>query len=148
MKPKILFIGRLEKDLGLETYFQVLKILKLKADFAGDGSLRKKCQKYGKVLGFTDIKKKINNYDIIFTSSYLSILEGLIHKKPVFAVYENSLKEDYLKMAPFSKYISILKSPKDISLEKKYSQEGYKWAKKQTWGNVTDIYLKLWQKYL
>jgi len=145
---KCLFIGRLEKDLGLETYFQALDSLKLKADFAGDGSLRNKCQKYGKVLGFTDIKKIISNYDIIFTSSYLSILESLIHKKPVYSVYENSLKEDYLKMSPFSKYINIINNSGEISLDKKYSQKGYEWAKKQTWEKVTDIYIKLWQKYL
>lgn len=144
MKPKILFIGRLEKDLGLETYFKALDRLKLKIDFAGDGSLRYEAKKYGKVLGFIDIKKIIKNYDIIFASSYMSILQGLIFKKPVFSVYENPLKEDYLKMSPFKKYISINK----IDINNKYSEEGYDWAKKQTWQKVTDLYLKLWQKYL
>jgi glycosyltransferase involved in cell wall biosynthesis len=145
---KVLFIGRLENDLGLETYFKAIDYLKFKVDFAGDGSLRKKCQKYGKVLGFMDIKKIIKSYDVIFTSSYLSIMESLINKKPVIAVYENSLKEDYLKMSPFSKYIQIINNSKDINLNIKYSEQGYKWAKEQTWGKVTDIYLKLWQKYL
>lgn len=145
---KVLFIGRLEKDLGLETYFKAIDILKLKIDFAGDGSLRSEAQKYGKVLGFINIKKIIKNYDIIFASSYLSILQALIFKKPVFAVYENPLKEDYLKMSPFKNYISIINNPKDIRINIKYSQEGYQWAKNQTWQKVTDIYLKLWQKYL
>lgn len=148
MIKKILFIGRLEKDLGLETYFKALDILKLKIDIAGDGSLKKECQKYGRVLGFVDIDKIIKNYNIIFASSYLSILQALINKKPVIAVYENPLKEDYLKMSPFSRFISIVNNPKDFSLNKKFSQKGYDWAQKQTWQKVTDIYLKLWQKYL
>lgn len=141
---KALFIGRLEKDLGLDTYFKIIQNLKLQTDFAGDGKLKSTCQKYGRVLGFVDIKKIIKNYDMIFASSYLSILEALIAKKPVFAVYENELKKDYLKITPFYKYISINK----IDVDKKYSIEGYNWAKKQTWGKVTDLYIKLWQKYL
>lgn len=139
---KLLFIGRLEKDLGLKTYFQVIKKYNLKIDFAGSGSMKNECQKYGRVLGFVDINKIIKNYDIIFASSYLSILQSLIFKKPVFAVYENPLKEDYLKMSPFKKYISINK----INLNKKYSVSGYNWAKKQTWSKVTDIYIKLWNR--
>lgn len=148
MIKKILFIGRLEKDLGLETYFKAIKLLKLKIDFAGSGSLSSKAKKYGKVLGFIDIQKIIKNYDVFFTSSYLSILQALIFKKPVFAVYENPLKEDYLKMSPFSKYISIISNPKDIKINISYSQKGYEWAKNQTWSKIADLYLKLWQKYL
>ncbi len=62
MKPKILFIGRLEKDLGLETYFKAIDLLKIKIDFAGTGSQKKECQKHGKVLGFIDINKIYSLY--------------------------------------------------------------------------------------
>lgn len=145
---KALFIGRLEKDLGLETYFKAIKNLNLEINFAGDGSFHSEAKKYGKVLGFVNINKIVKNYDIIFASSYLSILQALIFKKPVFSVYENPLKEDYLKMSPFNNFITIVDKPEQIRLNKKFSQEGYQWAKKQTWEKVTDIYLKLWQKYL
>lgn len=148
--PKILFIGRLEPDLGIITYLNALDLLKIEIDFAGDGSLRTKCQKYGRVFGFVDINKIINDYDIIFTSSYLSILEALNHSKYVFSIYENPLKEDYLKMSPLKAFIWIGNNPKDLAkaIFKTMPKSGFSWAKQQTWGNVTDIYLKLWQKHL
>lgn len=162
-EPRILFIGRLEEDTGLPIYFQALEILGnegagVKIEFAGDGSLRKETEKYGEVLGFIEgLEESINNFDFVFTSGYLSILEAMAQKKLVFAVFDNPLKEDYLKMAPFSQWIVIKSEPKELEEkimffaknpgeEKKLVEEGYNWAIKQSWEKLAEEYLTLWEK--
>lgn len=154
---KILLIGRLEQDIGVRIYLQALDELKKRGvqytfGVCGDGSLRKSAEQYGKVHGFVEyIIPFIQKADIIFASSYLSILSALINKKLVFSTYTNSLKKDYLKKSPFSKYISIENSAKDLSDKiqhypdfKQDREQGYAFAKTQTWGSVTNMYLALW----
>ena len=158
---KILFVGRLDEDTGLRTYLKALETLKtrninFKIVFAGDGKLRNEAEKYGNVLGFVkDVERLIPDYRIIFTSGYLSILEAMVSKRLIVATYENPLKEDYLKMSPFSNWIIIEKEPLKISErieyylkhpreEKKLVEQAYEWAKEQTWEKTTQIYLNLW----
>jgi len=162
-RKKIVFVGRLEKDLGLLTYFKVLDILKKKKidfeiEFYGDGSLRKEAEKFGKVFGFTEnILPKIATANFVFGSSYLVILEALFLGKAVISVWENPLKEDYLLLSPFKdliiadsdpqkiseKILSLIKNKREESV---FMERGYRWAREQTWENVTDLYLKLWEK--
>ena len=89
-------------------------------------------------------------------SGYLSILEAMAAKRLVFAVYGNLLKEDYLRMAPFSKYIVISNSLSELvskiyfyldnlKEKEKIINDAYNWVKKQTWEEMTSIYLKLWK---
>src|SRR6185437_6359593 len=160
---KISFIARLDADTGLLFYKQVLQLLKSKKisfnlEIYGDGELRKTAEKIGKVHGFVaDVAPAIAKADIIFASSYLSILESLAQKKLVFATYSNPLKKDYLKMSPFARFIIIendpekmaekvmfyLKYPPDAQL---LIDQGYAWAKEQTWENVANLYLQLWKR--
>jgi glycosyltransferase involved in cell wall biosynthesis len=159
---KILFIGRLEEDTGLPIYLKTLDLLKKRGirftlEACGDGSLRKTAEKYGKVYGFVkDLSQHMEKADIVFASSYLSILEAMMCRKLVFAVYNNSLKEDYLRMCPFAKWIIIENSQKKIAdkiqyfikqfeRKEKMLGEGYRWASEQTWEKVADIYLELWR---
>ena len=124
-KFKILFIGRLEKDTGVPIYLKALEILRNdvrqladwgEVGFAGDGSLRKEAERLGNVLGFIeDVREPIQKSDFVFTSGYLSILEAMANKKLVFATFDNPLKEDYLKMSPFSKWIVIESDPKELA---------------------------------
>jgi len=163
-KPKIVFIGRLEEDTGALIYLKALELMRQKKiDFefeaCGDGFLKRSVEQYGKVHGFLkDLKKYIERADIVFTSSYLSILEVMKHKKLVFAVYDNPLKEDYLKMAPFAKWIVVENSLakvvekieyfiKQFEEKEKALANAYQWASKQTWGKVADIYLRLWRRF-
>ena len=160
-KLKILFIGRLERDTGLPIYLKALEKFSIfnfqfSINFVGDGTLRKEAEKYGRVLGFVrDVGKHIRKADFVFTSGYLSILEAMINKKLVFAVYDNPLKEDYLRMAPFNKWIVIESNPKELAVkvkfyfenpleEKKVVEEAYNWAREQTWEKLTKNYLELW----
>ncbi len=150
---KAMFIGRLEKEIGIFEYLEALKLLKKKKieidlDVYGNGSFIKEAKKYViennlkvKFKGFVrNIEKYINNYDFVFVSRYLGILEALAFKKYIFAVYNNEIKKDYLKMAPFSKYISISSGPEPLLVEvekyfknKKDIEEkvnhGFKWVK-------------------
>ncbi|HVT00830.1 MAG TPA: glycosyltransferase family 4 protein [Patescibacteria group bacterium] len=152
-KVEIVFVGRIERDVGVNKYLSLLKELRdknISFNFTaiGDGSLKNSFKKYGKVIGFVkNPESYISNSDIVFASSYLSMLEALIEKKDVVAVYDNDLKKDYLEMSPFKNYVNIL-GPKDElkSLDGLKIKGGFKWASEQTWGNVTDIYLRLWNK--
>lgn len=156
--PRILFIGRIEKDTGVEIYSEVLKQLKnYEFEACGDGSKRSELEKYGKVHGFVkNLDKYISKSDIIFASSYLSILEAMKLKKPVFSVFDNPIKEDYLKMAPFAKWIYIAGSSKILvkkikivmrndRLREKNTNLAHNWVKDQTWDNITRKYIDLWE---
>lgn len=156
-EPRILFIGRIEEDNGIEVYAKVLEELKKKEfkftfEAIGDGSQAAKFKKYGAMHGFVkDTDSYIQKADIIFASSYLSILESMIYKKPVISVYTNELKKDYLFLTPFSHWITISNSPKEISgkiISKKINtpNKAYEWVKEQTWENVSKKYLQLWKK--
>ncbi len=162
-KLKIILIGRLEKDIGVLDYLNALNTLKTKRmpfDFTayGDGTLRKDIEKVGKVEGFVnDVEKSLQNTDIVFASSYLTMLEALSFKKIIIAVFDNPLKEDYLRMSPFARYIFICKNADEIvsvveSIRKDtwktqtMIENGAKWAETQTWDSVTEVYLKLWKR--
>jgi len=159
---KILFVGRLEEDTGILIYLKALELMtqkKIEFQFeaCGDGSLRGNAEKYGKVYGFVeDLDGYINKAGIIFASSYLSMMQAMINKRLVFAVYDNSLKEDYLKMSPFAKWIIIENSPEKLVRKIKYFighledrmrlvNKAHKWVKDQTWDNVVKLYVKLWK---
>ncbi len=158
---RILFIGRLEEDNGALVYLKALRLMrqkKIEIEFeaCGEGSLRSEVEQYGKVYGFVkDLSQYLQKADIVFVSSYLSILESMKHRKLVFSVYDNPLKEDYLKMSPFSKWIIIESSPKKLAGKMKYFiqheeereklvNKSYEWVRKQTWEKVLGIYIDLW----
>lgn len=163
-KIKILFIGRLEKDTGLPIYLKALEILKKKNidfefDVCGDGSLRKIAEKWGRVWGFVeDINPYLTRSDLVFTSSYLSILETMKAERLIFSVYDNKLKADYLKMTPFAGFIIIKSSSKklaeaiedDLHYPERYREKvnnGYRWIKEQRWNKVANLYESLYSRY-
>ena len=93
----IVFVGRLEKDTGLLQFLEQLKIknLKLKIDFVGDGSLRKECEKYGMVHGFTDPKPFLKRAKICVPGGYLSYIEAKQADCKIMTFHNNPLKKDY-----------------------------------------------------
>ncbi len=158
---KIAFLGRLDVDTGIIFYKQTIQFLKerkirLSFDIYGEGPQKKEVLGIGTVYGFVpDTTDVIREADIVFVSSYLSILETMAQKKMVFATFSNPLKEDYLKMSPFAKFIIIEKDPlkmaEKIEFYLKNPKEtqhlidrGYEWVNEQTWEKVTAIYLRLW----
>ncbi|MDO8660127.1 MAG: glycosyltransferase family 4 protein [Candidatus Parcubacteria bacterium] len=156
------FIGRLDEQTGIKTYINAVNLIRKKnPDFQfeiiGDGKFRQEIEKNFKILGFKNNPERyFENYQFAFVSRYLSMLEAMAAKRLVFAVYDNPLKEDYLKMAPFSKYIVISGSSPDLVSKisfytdnmgerEKMIDKAYTWVKKNTWEEVVSTYLNLWR---
>lgn len=158
---RLVFVGRLDEQTGILTYLEAVKELKRKEaqvelEVYGDGKFRPQAEKVGKVHGFVkDPLRPLSKARFALVSRYLSILEAMLLKKLVFAVYDDPLKEDYLRMAPFAKWVVIEESSKKLAgkiayflnhpkEERKMVDAAYNWAQKQTWEKVTEVYLKLW----
>lgn len=161
-RKSAVFVGRLDEQTSVQTYLDAIKdIVKHVPDFSlavvGDGKLRPKVERYAKVLGFKkELTKYFEKYNYAFVSRYLTMLEAMVDRRLVFAVYDNPLKEDYLRKSPFAKYIVIVGSGRELSekvqyflkypeKEKKLVYDAEHWAKTQTWDRVADVYLKLWR---
>ena len=157
------FVGRLDEQTGFLTYLEAVKKIREKfPDFKftvfGDGKLRNKINKDIDFRGLVENpEKELPKFNFIFASRYLSILEAMAAKRSVLAVYDNPLKKDYLKMSPFADYISIsdsseglaknveyfLKNPKE---KEKLTNKAFEWVKKQSWGNLSNVCINLWQR--
>ncbi|RJR29996.1 glycosyltransferase [Candidatus Microgenomates bacterium] len=150
----IIYVGRLEPDTGLEVLLEALLSMgKVNIEFYGDGSMRKKCGKYGRVHGFIDIKNAMASASLCVCGGYLSIIEALASGCRVVSIYNNDIRKDILYKAPFKKYIHIVSSPKetvDVLSEVEKSRdnmdEAGKWANTQTWEKMTQEYLSLWSE--
>lgn len=157
-----IFIGRLDKQTGILTYVEAIRILKKKISnfnfsIIGDGELKSQINRNMKILKpLANASEYFNDYNFAFVSRYLSIMEAMIARRLVFAVYDNPLKEDYLRMAPFSKYIIICNSPSElvaklifylenIKEKEKLIAKAYSWVKDKTWEEMSKTYLKLWK---
>lgn len=167
---KILYIGRLEKEAGIMEYLllvgeMVREKTKVRLVVIGDGKLREKAEAYTKkhklpivFKGFVkNTQKHLPNADLVFTSRYLGILEALSFRKPVFCIYNNAIKKDYILMSPLKNYICysdsvqdlkhmLNESIKDPSEINSKTEKGYNWTKAQTWEKLSNQYLKLWKK--
>jgi glycosyltransferase involved in cell wall biosynthesis len=95
--PKtILWLGRLERDTGILEFLDWLsKHKKYTALFCGDGSLRKECEKYGKVYGFIDPKPFLQKTEICVPGGYLAYLEAKAAGCRIKTFANNPLKKDY-----------------------------------------------------
>lgn len=157
-----LFIGRLERQTGILRYMEAFKIIKKKIpDFKfvmiGEGKLGNKITANVELLKpLVNAPKYFNYYNFAFVSGYLSIMEAMMAKRLVFAIYDNPLKRDYLKMTPFSKKIVIANSPYEMASkvfyylenskeEEKVIKLAYNWVKQKTWTAMVNNYLKLWK---
>lgn len=155
------FIGRLHEQTGILTYVKAVQLLKKRIpdfDFLaiGDGELKDVINRKVKVLdAMNNPQRYFQRYNFAFVSRYLSILEAMAAKRLVFAVYDNPIKEDYLKMAPFSECITISNSSselvskilfylEDLEARRKMTEKAYVWVKKRTWREVVKTYLALW----
>lgn len=155
---KIVYVGRLDEDTGLRRILCALRDLKgYKIDFCGDGSLRKECEKIGKVHGFTDPNKFFKKAFICVSPGITSILEALSYKCLVVTAYDNPLKKDYILTNPYSKWLVVERSPRKMAaqivkyskhprLAKERIEAAYKWVKTQNWDNEVNRYLRLWGK--
>jgi glycosyltransferase involved in cell wall biosynthesis len=158
-----LFIGRLDAQTGILAYARGVEIIRKKIKnfeflVIGDGKLKDKIGKNIRILKpLSNARKYFGNYNFAFVSRYLSMMEAMAAKRLIFAVYDNPLKEDYLRMTPFSQYIEIFNSPSELASKvyfylnnpknkEKKINDAYAWVKKHTWKQVVNSYLILWDK--
>jgi len=118
---RIVFIGRLEKDTGVIEFLRwVRQNVKSKiVDFVGDGSLRKECEKIGKVHGFTNPNPFLEKADICVPGGYLSYIQASRAGCKIMTFATNPLKKSYWK---------------EIKNIKRF----------QSWGEIADEYIGLW----
>lgn len=155
------FFGRLDEQTGLGTYVKAFGILKKRyPEFEflviGDGPDKKLLDNRINSIGFQENPEKyFAQYRFAFISRYLSILEAFAEKRLVFAVYDNPVKEDYLRMSPFADFIIIENTSEKLAekvifylnhpdKEQQRINKAFAWVKQQSWGNVVNTYLKLW----
>ncbi len=151
------YVGRLSTETGLHLVLQILgKIKNIHIEFCGDGELREECEQFGKVHGFVrDVSPFLAKAEYCFAGGILNIQEALAHKCVTLVMYQNQIKEDYFKIAPFAEYIVIENSPEKMVDKIQYYQEhkekkkeiiakGYEWVKGNTWEKLTDQYKQLW----
>lgn len=157
------FVGRLDEQTNILEYLDAVRMIKktyrtFMLHIAGDGKFRKQSEKVGEVLGFIDKPERFfEKYRYAFVSRYLSILEAMAAGRLVFALYDNPIKRDYLKMTPYRDWIVICGSASDLAAKVEYYmkhpkeeaemiQKASHWVSQQTWSSVTNTYLKLWKK--
>lgn len=155
-RKRLLYVGRLDKDTGLPLILSALSRLKgYHVDFCGDGPMRSECAKYGEVHGFTDPKPFYGKAFICLSPGITSILEAFTYKCLIATTYNNPLKKDYLLTNPFSEWIIVERSPKELARSINYYsahpeeakekiEKCYRWVKTQNWNNEANRYLKLW----
>jgi len=155
-KDEILYVGRLDEDVGILNILAALKELgNYNVTFCGDGVYKNECSDYGKVLGFTNPEKYYSKSRICLSAGHTSIIEAFFHKCLITTTYNNVLKRDYLLMTPFNKWIVVEKNPKILAKKIEYYmnypeksktmvEEAYDWVQKQTWENMAKMYESLW----
>ncbi len=134
-KDSIVFLGRLERDTGLLQFIDWLEKNKgeYQVVFCGNGSMKRKAQKYGEVKGIVkDPSKYLEKAKICCPGGYLSACEALNHSCELMFFYHNPLKKDYWQLSPFFR---IKDKPKQARV----------WLKENTWEKITEVYLDLWK---
>jgi glycosyltransferase involved in cell wall biosynthesis len=98
--------------------------------------------------------------DLVIASSYMSILEAAAIGKPIIAIANSELKEDYLEGHPLRKYIKVVKNAEELVRTIRGLYKGLAldfqgqalndlksarvWAMGQTAEKLADVYEELW----
>ncbi len=162
------FAGRLEPDTGLPCYLEALRLLKQEHSIAvplqvlGDGSLRPQaeafCSEHGLQVEFfgmvSDVMPFLREARYAFCSGLLSMLEAMACGALVLAVYDNPLKEDYLRLSPTADFASVAGDPATLANQllclsdpvaaEEVAGRAFEFARTQTWHAVAELYLDLW----
>ena len=164
------FVGRLEADTGFLTYLEALRLLRTKHGLAlplqvcGDGSLRAEGERIAAEAGLEvtfhgrvpDVTPYLAGARFVFTSGFLGMLEAMAAGAVVCAVYDNPLKEDYLRLFPGAESILIAGSAAelargvseltgDAARAAALVETGRAFAQEQTWAKVAELYLDLYK---
>jgi len=167
---RALFVGRLAPDTGVLLYIKALVHLRreyglqLPLDICGDGPLRRTigdtASRHDLDVVFHGFVRYPERYlagtKYAFTSSYLAILEAMAWRRPVFAVYQNPLKRDYLLLMPDSRRMMFVASSAEELAERVAAccrgevdleamiDRAREFAEAHSWERLADIYLDLY----
>lgn len=160
----LLFYGRLDDQTGIKEYYKAYLRLKkeyksLSMKVIGEGKYKNELKSLSIFKFKNNIQKDIEEARFVLVSRYLSMLEAMVNKRLVFAIYDNPIKRDYLQMSPFKNTAIVCFSADELyekikfyidnpSQEKKQIDKAYKFAKKLTWEKLVTDYLKLWKNII
>ncbi|MDH7570181.1 MAG: glycosyltransferase family 4 protein [Armatimonadota bacterium] len=169
-----LFVGRLERDAGILDYIRALGFLKrlhgiaLPLEVCGDGSLRADAEALARqegvdarFCGFVpDPFPHLRRARFALTAGYLAMWEAMACGALVVALYDNPLKEDYLRCFPAvageSGVVTVCGSPAEAAQHLAWLlqhpeemgrriREGARMAAERSWRRVAEEYLALWK---
>ena len=170
--PAAAFVGRLAPDTGLDIYLKGLGLLRRqhKVDISificGEGPLRsalvelaRREQVRATFIGpVSDPGPFVSQASMVFSSGYLSMLEAMAFRRPVFSVFHSPVKYDYLKQMPGAgELFSISSSPEQLAAEVmshlsknnngiSQVERAYDFAAQQSWSKLAGNYIELWNQ--
>jgi glycosyltransferase involved in cell wall biosynthesis len=166
----LIYVGRVEPDTGIMSYVEALQILRRKYNLTvpltvcGEGSLSEDIRRIAQHSGL-DITLKglvdnpaeyIDGSLASLSAGYLSILESMMMGVPVIGMARTYLRHRYLLAVrdaggPISIQTSasgiadeILRLYRDDSLQENLSHRSRRFAEKQSWERLADLYVKMW----
>jgi len=164
IKYDAVFSGRFDEQTGILTYMDAVRLLNKKTNFKflalGDGKYLGRVKEVAITPGWINSPERyLSQSRFAFADRYLAILEAFANKKLVFATYDNPVKKDYLYMTPYKDWIVIAKNSKELAEKIIYYRENkieseikikqaYEWVKNQTWNNMANLYINLWENKL
>lgn len=159
-KIEFVFVGRLEPDNDIASYFSVIALLRQKCEvhvtWVGDGSLRTECKKFGTVTGWVDdVWPMLKKADLIAASSYLSLWQALACGVPVVACFTTTLKREYLRVFPAAELLfsdhepsriveKVIAFSQDTTAQRAWQHKAQQLVAVASWENVAQLYLRLW----
>jgi glycosyltransferase involved in cell wall biosynthesis len=160
----VVFAGRLEPDTGFLAYLEGYRQYaeaggQMPLTVLGDGSLRAQgedfCREHGLAAGFhgrvEDVTPWLANARVALVSGLLGMLEAQARGARVVALYDNPLKEDYLRMSPQGEHAALCGSAKEVAAalagepDETAIAGAFAFAQTQTWARVADLYRDLYR---
>lgn len=167
------FVGRLEPDTGILDYIEAIAQLRdkhgveLPFEVCGAGSLmdmarKRAAEKRLEVVFHGQVRDPMPYFArarFACVSGYLAMLEAMASGAIVLALYDNPLKEDYLRMSPMAVNAVIAGSPEELADRtaalmrspaemERLAEGGYEFAKGQTWRRVAELYAGMYARWL
>jgi len=172
-KNRIVYIGRLEKDTGVEGYIKALKILKekykinLQMDIYGEGSLRKQLEKLVKrdklnVIFHGAVENASQHFKEVkfaFSTSPMATVEAMASRCLVFSLCENQITKDLLiDLTQKKNIIVIASSPEELAqrfyvfyhnqkIAENIISDAYKFAQKLTWEKMAKVFIEMYENF-
>ncbi|MBF0123844.1 MAG: glycosyltransferase family 4 protein [Magnetococcales bacterium] len=166
LEKNLCYLGQFRDDTGLPLLLSAMERLSTKKDSAirlhayGFGPMAELMARHKLVTihpPVTDVSPVILGYPIIVVSGYLSILEALYCRRVVIAMYHNAGRESYLRTHPMAASLFICGNADeftsaveqclfDLDRVAARFEPAWAWAQNQTWGQVAETYLALWNK--